>query len=236
MQVHTSLFIMHLISSESSFVRYGPRRLWTLFVRVCLPYIKIWDISTMLFYIFHTGCSRSPILKYYVQSPPTPQVTTVRAWWYLEITHQGAGDCVSLDVWWWSTLINQQRLQSGDSPALKSNQGGILKGEWFHFNASNFLSRKTAGRKGTISTLSPLQTWCFRLERGKKKTGARCPGKARVIWTWSCGADPAELCLYEKPQKVSFMITALREKGAVGVSALKGLSICCCRKLEGTLW
>lgn len=45
--------------------------------------------------------------------------------------------------------------------------------------------------------------------RGKQVPGAQ---KAWVIWTWGCGVDLAELCLYEKPQKFSFMITTLRER------------------------
>lgn len=63
--------------------------------------------------------------------------------------------------------------------------------------------------KGTISTLSPFQTW---LPLGEEKSRCQVFKKARAIWTWRSGVDPTELCLYEKPQKVSFMITALRER------------------------
>ncbi|CAB1439024.1 unnamed protein product [Pleuronectes platessa] len=46
--------------------------------------------------------------------------------------------------------------------------------------------------------------------RGEKQVpGVR---RAAAIRTWHCGVDPAELCLYEKPQRASFMVAVFRKR------------------------
>lgn len=71
----------------------------------------------------------------------------------------------------------------GYSPTVKSNQGGILKGKWFHFNASNFCLKRRDNQH-FISYLNPASA-C----RGKK-AGARCSESPSdtdmTLQSWPC--------------------------------------------------
>lgn len=93
----------------------------------------------------------------------------------------------------------------GGSPRVKSNQGGIFKGKWFHINTPDFRQKRKQERDNQHFILDLASA----RRREKQVAGVR---KARARWTWRWRVEPAELCLYEKPQKVSFMITALRER------------------------
>lgn len=107
-QAHTSLFIMYFITSESSFVRCGWRRPFYGCVAGCLT----WRSGTQAASCF-TSCilvAVDPVSLHGMRN--CPSITIVRAWWYLDIIRSAEAPVnrVSINVWWWSTLINQRRL------------------------------------------------------------------------------------------------------------------------------
>ena len=107
-QAHTSLFIMYFITSESSFVRCGWRRPFYGCVAGCLT----WGSGTQAASCF-ISCilvAVDPVSLHGMRN--CPSITIVRAWWYLDIIRSAEAPVnrVSINVWWWSTLINQRRL------------------------------------------------------------------------------------------------------------------------------
>lgn len=63
-----------------------------------------------------------------------PQITIVRARWYLHITEVPVWASVFDNGALW--LISRDEYR--DSPGVKNKQGGFFKGKWFHFNPPNF--------------------------------------------------------------------------------------------------
>lgn len=169
-----------------------------------LPNINIWNIGSTFLYVLHIGCARSHILN---GMRTCPSITIVRAWWYLGITCsvETPANRVSINVWWWSTLINQWRLVER-LPSSKEYPASWKASGFTSMPPTSVVKRKQERDNQHFISLSDLAS---ALRKEKQVPGVQ---KARVIWTWSSGADPAELCLYEKPQKVSFMITALGER------------------------
>lgn len=140
-----------------------------------------------------------------------PSITIVRARWYLDITRsaEAPANRVSVNVWWWSTLINQRRL-AGRLPGCKEQPGRHLERRVVSLQCLWFPSERKREKDNqhfiSFSDWLPL--------RGRKQV----PGvqKATAIWMRLAPADPVELLLYENLRKVSFTIAVFRQRGHEG--------------------
>lgn len=91
------------------------------------------------------------------------------------------------------------------SAGVKNKQGGFFKGKWFHFNTPNFHEKgeQEGDNQHFICFSDPGSPW-----RGEKQVA----GDTDVtIWRRPRWTPPLE-----NPQKVSFMMAALRDEGMLG--------------------
>lgn len=158
-----------------------------------------------------------------------PSITIARAWWYLGIIRSAdvPANRASINVWWWSTLINQWRLV-GRLPGSKEYPGRYLERQVVALQCPRLPSKKKAG-KGQSALYLPFRPG-FRSE--KRKAGARCSESQSdmdvTLWCWPRWTPP----LWKALESLLYDHSAHRE--AMGVSSLKALSVCCCQKLQGT--
>lgn len=113
--------------------------------------------------------------------------TIVRVWWYVDVTCSTEAPLshVSISIWWWSTLINLQ-MDEGKYVAVKSYQGGILKGWWFSFQNLQLPRNKARKKQSALFCFSDLTSTC----KGGKKASARCSESQInmyvMLWSWPC--------------------------------------------------
>lgn len=195
---------MYFITSESSFVRCGSRR---PFFYGCVAGCLTWGSGTQAASCF-TSCilvAVDPVSLHGMRN--CPSITIVRARWYLDIIRSAEAPVnrVSINVWWWSTLINQRRLV------------GRLPGKWrvtreASSKASGFTSIpptsvEKEGRKGTISTLSPFSDPASARRREKQVPGVQKKNSMDV----TPALTPLNSLFMKSSGRISFVITTLGE-------------------------